>query len=70
MIELPSGHQTVSTLIELFTDDKGSHSAGSGMKLVYTVNLFGTLHLILGYTINKLDLTIIFYLLINLTGQY
>lgn len=43
MIKLPSGHQTVSTIIELFMDDMGSHYVGSRMKHVNTVKPFGTL---------------------------
>lgn len=62
IIELPSGHKTVSTLIELFTDDMGSHYVGSRIKHVNTVKPFGSMYGILGYKINEL------YLLINLTG--
>lgn len=43
MIKLPSGHQTVSTIIELFMDDMGSHYVGRRMKHVNTVKPFGTL---------------------------
>lgn len=44
MIKLLSGHQTASSLIELFTDDMGSNYVGSRIKHVNTVKPFGTLY--------------------------
>lgn len=60
MIELPSGHQTVSTLIELFTDDMGSHYVGSCMKHVNSIKSIGILYVILSYKNKLLHCTILF----------
>lgn len=43
MVELPSGHQTVSTLMELFMADLGSQCVGSRIEHVNSGKPFATL---------------------------
>lgn len=70
MVELPSGHQTVSTLMELFMADLGSQCVGSRMEHVNSGKHSVTLLAMLSLIMNELNSNIFIHLLINLTLQF